>query len=137
LVGERDNASGTLTANGNGTGELAWGAVTTDGAGSFTQILYAMSSNQGIQAFAITVPEPSTLAFGALGGIALLVDGSPPLRQIKPLLSNIGGWTCVRPLFFPSGTSVPQGALICYVLHPLRFVIHSVKSFMDAALEFV
>ncbi len=50
-----NNTTGTLTANGNGTGELAWD-VHADG----TATLYAMSSNQGIQAFSI-VPEPATL----------------------------------------------------------------------------
>lgn len=53
--------------NGNGTGELAWGAVTVNGDGSASEILYAMSSNQGIQAFTIFVPEPSSLALFALG----------------------------------------------------------------------
>ena len=62
-----NNTSGTLTANGNGTGELAWGAVTTYGDGSASEILYAMSSNQGIQAFTVFVPEPGSLALLALG----------------------------------------------------------------------
>ncbi len=59
-------ASGNNTvspvANGNGTGELAWGAVTVNGDGSVSQILYAMSTNQGIQAFVVTVPEPATIS---------------------------------------------------------------------------
>jgi hypothetical protein len=61
-----NNTSGTLTANGNGTGELAWGAVTNNGDGTVSQILYAMSTNQGIQAFVVTVPEPGTLSLAAL-----------------------------------------------------------------------
>jgi hypothetical protein len=68
-----NNTSGTLTANGNGTGELAWGAVTDHGDGTFSEILYAMSSNQGIQAFDVTVPEPGTFALGALSIGALLL----------------------------------------------------------------
>jgi hypothetical protein len=51
------NTSGALTTNTNGTGQLAWD-VHNDG----TANLYAMSTNQGIQAFTITVPEPSTIA---------------------------------------------------------------------------
>ncbi len=62
-----NNTSGSLTANANGTGELAWGAVTVNGDGTVSETLYAMSSNQGIQAFTITVPEPSALAVFALG----------------------------------------------------------------------
>lgn len=58
----------TLTANGNGTGELAW---SPDVGGTAT--LYAMSTNAGIQAFTVTVavPEPATVL---LVGLAL-----PPL----------------------------------------------------------
>ncbi len=62
-----NNTSGTLTANGNGTGELAWGAATVNGDGSMSEILYAMSSNQGIQAFVVTVPEPGAAALLLLG----------------------------------------------------------------------
>jgi hypothetical protein len=39
--------------------------VTDNADGSVSQDLYAMSSNQGIQAFIVTVPEPSSLALGA------------------------------------------------------------------------
>lgn len=60
-----NNTTGTLTANANATGQLAWGAVTDNADGSVSQDLYAMSSNQGIQAFIVTVPEPSSLALGA------------------------------------------------------------------------
>jgi hypothetical protein len=73
-----DNASGTLTANGNASGELAWGATTTNPDGSVTQVLYAMSSNQGIQAFDITVPEPSTMALSLVGGLFV---GATALRR--------------------------------------------------------
>ena len=58
--------SGSLTANGNGTGELAWNIT-----GPNTAILYGLSSNQGIQAFTVTIPEPSSLGLSALGLLAL------------------------------------------------------------------
>ena len=45
-----------LSTNSNGVGELAWGPVTGSSA-----TLYAMSTNQGIQAFIVTVPEPMAL----------------------------------------------------------------------------
>jgi len=57
-----NNTSGTLTANANGTGELAWGDISGN-----TAHLWAMSSNQGIQAFIVTVPEPSAMAMALLG----------------------------------------------------------------------
>lgn len=68
-----NNTSGTLTANGNGTGQLAWGPTTINGDGTATEILYAMSSNQGIQAFIVTVPEPGVFALFAMGLGALLL----------------------------------------------------------------
>ncbi len=68
-----NNTSGSLTANGNGTGELAWGDVIVNVDGSVTQTLYAMSSNQGIQAFTVTVPEPGTATLALLGGAAWLL----------------------------------------------------------------
>lgn len=52
---------GVLTANGNGTGAIAW-----DITGPNTANLYAMSTNQGIQAFTVTVPEPASVTLLAL-----------------------------------------------------------------------
>jgi hypothetical protein len=58
--------TGTLTANGNGTGSVSWGEIT-----STTATLYAMSTNQGIQAFTITnIPEPTSIAL--LGMLSLV-----------------------------------------------------------------
>lgn len=73
-----NNTSGTLTANGNGTGALAWGDATINGDGTANIPLYAMSSNQGIQAFIVTVPEPGIFALSAMGLGALLL-----MRRIR------------------------------------------------------
>jgi hypothetical protein len=54
--------TGTLVGNGNATASLKWGAI-----GSDTATLYAMSTNQGIQAFTFQIPEPSSLLLGGLG----------------------------------------------------------------------
>lgn len=67
LLATANNTSGALTANGNGVGAVAWGPVFGD-----TAILYAMSANQGIQAFAVTVPEPGVGALVLLGGAFLV-----------------------------------------------------------------
>jgi hypothetical protein len=62
-----NNTAGSLTANGNGTGQVAWGDVVDNGNGTLTRTLYAMSTNQGIQAFKVTlVPEPASIALFAL-----------------------------------------------------------------------
>jgi hypothetical protein len=66
-LGSGNNTSGTLSANGNGTGELAWGAVTINTNGTVSEALYAMSSNQGIQAFIVTIPEPASASLALLG----------------------------------------------------------------------
>lgn len=55
-------------ANSNGTGQLAWGDVSYDPAsGRWSQTLYALSSNQGIQAFVVSIPEPGVGALAVLG----------------------------------------------------------------------
>ena len=67
-------ASGNLTttpaANGNGVGNVQWGAIDDVTA---TATLYAMSSNQGIQAFTFVVPEPAgaVLVAGLLAPLLL------------------------------------------------------------------
>jgi hypothetical protein len=56
-----NNTVGVLTANGNGTGQIAWGDSVNNGDGTFSRTLYAMSTNQGIQAFRVTlIPEPAS-----------------------------------------------------------------------------
>jgi hypothetical protein len=67
LLNAGTTTSGVLTANGNGTGGVQWGAIVGNSA-----TLYAMSSNQGIQAFTFTVPEPATAAFAAMGLLGFL-----------------------------------------------------------------
>jgi hypothetical protein len=66
-LASRNNTSGSLTANSNGTGELAWGDVTYNADGTWSETLFAMSSNQGIQAFIVTVPEPGAFSLSLLG----------------------------------------------------------------------
>jgi len=68
LLGQGNATSGTLAANANGTGAIAWGNPVYDPVSQrWSEDLYAMSSNDGIQAFVVTVPEPGSLALAALG----------------------------------------------------------------------
>jgi len=67
-------STGTLsTANGNGTGAVSWGDVVSNPDGSATATLYAMSSNNGIEAFVVQIPEPGTLVLAGLGLASLSV----------------------------------------------------------------
>ena len=70
LLASLNNTTGGLTANANGAGQLAWGDINGDVA-----TLYAMSTNQGIQAMTFIVPEPSTTLAAGLctAGLAALM----------------------------------------------------------------
>jgi hypothetical protein len=73
LLTTGSTVSGALSANGNATGGLYWGEVLSP----TSQVLYAMSTNQGIQAMVFqAVPEPSTYAVmaGAFAVIGLVAS---------------------------------------------------------------
>jgi hypothetical protein len=65
--------SGVLTGNANGVGSVQWGAISGNSA-----TLYAMSCNQGIQAFNVTIDQPArATAFGVgCGSPALTLAAS-------------------------------------------------------------
>jgi hypothetical protein len=62
FLGSANATTGALHANTRDVGELSWGKI----AGN-TGVLYALSTDQGIQAFTVTVPEPGALTLAALG----------------------------------------------------------------------
>lgn len=73
LYASGNNTTGTLTSNPNATGQMAWGDITYDsGTQTWSAKLWTMSSNQGIQAFIVTVPEPSSLTLAMIGGVAFI-----------------------------------------------------------------
>jgi hypothetical protein len=68
LLTTGSTVSGALTGNANGTGGLQWGEMLSP----TSQVVYAMSTNMGIQAMVFqAVPEPSTYAM--LGGAFALI----------------------------------------------------------------
>jgi len=73
LLTTGSTVSGSLLANANATGGLQWGEMLSP----TSQVLYAMSTNQGIQAMVFqAVPEPSTYAVmaGAFAVIGLVAS---------------------------------------------------------------
>lgn len=68
LLSTINATSGALAANGNGVGAVAWGPAVGNSAN-----LYAMSANQGIQAFVVTIPEPGTIPLVLLGAAFLFL----------------------------------------------------------------
>ena len=72
LLTTGSTVSGFLTGNANATGGLQWGEMLSP----TSQVLYAMSTNQGVQAMVFqAVPEPSTYAvmagaFAVIGMVA-------------------------------------------------------------------
>jgi hypothetical protein len=64
------NTSGTLTANTNSAGDVRFGLAGLDINNNPTITLYAMGTNNGIQAFVVTVPEPSSALLLGLGAAA-------------------------------------------------------------------
>jgi hypothetical protein len=68
LLTTGSTVSGSLIANANATGGLQWGEMLSP----TSQVLYAMSTNQGVQAMVFqAVPEPSTYAM--LGGASAVI----------------------------------------------------------------
>ncbi len=104
VLAQGNNTTGTLAANGNGVGSVCWGPVIGN-----TAVLYAMSTNQGIQAFQFTVaPLASTATFGTgCDGLGLAAVGLPVIGNTNfsldvtnvPVVSPIGfvgiGYTAI------------------------------------------
>jgi autotransporter-associated beta strand protein len=100
-VASGNNTTGTLTANANATGALAWGAPTTNGDGSVSEVLYGMSTDQGIQAFVVTVRNTGvTPVFSGLSNQSIIY-GTPSIT----LTGNVGTNTC-NPVYPTLGDAV-------------------------------
>ena len=95
--------TGTLIANGNGTGSVAWGAINGTSAR-----LYAMNSNQGIQAFDFSFgPLAAATAYGVgCEGLTLGNTGLPKLGSSAFSL-DVGNVPVFAPLAFVAFGSLP------------------------------
>ena len=95
--------TGTLTTNLNGTGAVAWGAINGTSAR-----LYAMNSNQGIQAFDFSFgPIASATTYGVgCEGLTLGNTGTPKLGSSAFSL-DVGNVPVFAPLAFVAFGSLP------------------------------
>jgi len=116
VMASATTTTGTLAANGNGTGSVAWGAIT-----GTTARLYAMSSNQGIQAFDFSFgPLASTATYGVgCDGLGLGNTGLPRIGNagfsldvtgVSPFTPIVERGTPLRPDVPANGLS-PDEAL--------------------------
>lgn len=80
--------TGALTANANGTGQVKWGAIS-----GTVATLYAMSSNQGIQAFTFSLaPLASAPTYGTgCDGLTIGTNGLPSIGNaaFELVVSNV------------------------------------------------
>lgn len=118
-----NNTVAPLTANANGTGSVAWGPVLGNSA-----VLYAMSSNQGIQAFQVTL---NPLAFGGPYGVGC--DGLLHTAVGLPTIGNSGfqlavaGVSPISPIAFVAfgGTVINPGIDLTFIGMPGCFGYNS------------
>lgn len=95
--------TGTLTANANGTGQVKWGAIS-----GTVATLYAMSSNQGIQAFTFSLaPLASAPTYGTgCDGLVIGTNSAPSIGNagFQLVVSNV---PVISPVAFVAfGTTV-------------------------------
>ena len=76
VLGTANNTLAPLSPNANGVGSVQWGAISGN-----TALLYAMSTNQGIQAFQVVLsPLAGVSTFGVgCDGLVLSANGQPSL----------------------------------------------------------
>lgn len=119
VLAQANNTTGPLTANGNATGAVAWGAILGN-----TATLYAMSTNQGIQAFQFALnPIASALPYGSgCDGLVMVGSGAPTLGNLAfgldilnvPLISPLA-WVAFGTTALPFGVDLtPIGMAGCF-----------------------
>jgi len=78
LVGQANATSGTLPADSHNTGAVAWGEISGN-----TATLYAMATDDGIQAFTVTVPVPAPPSITAQPQSQTVAELAPSTFQVS------------------------------------------------------
>ena len=87
LLAQTNATSGTLPANTHNTGAIAWGNITGN-----TATLYAMATDQGIQAFVVTVPAPVPVSI-------VSQPRDQTVEELSPVTFQVGATGNPRPTF--------------------------------------
>lgn len=120
--------SGTLVANTNGTGSVQWGAITGNSA-----VLYAMSTNHGIQAFTVTIDPPArAVAFGVGCGspaLSLTGVGAPLLPSTVQLQVDNLAPTVVAGFYAYGFVEIPGGAALPFAPGCFQYLVPLTTSF--------
>jgi hypothetical protein len=108
VLAQANNTTGTLTANGNGVGSVSWGPVLGN-----TAVLYAMSTNQGIQAFQFTLAPPASFTTFGTGcdGLGIAAPTLPTVGNLAFTIdvTNVPG---ISPIGFVAfGTAAIPGGI--------------------------
>jgi hypothetical protein len=110
LADAKTTASGTLAGNSNGAGSIKWGAITGD-----TATLYALCTNQGIQAFTVTITPDI---------IAPSVATSPAARSVydrgqTTFTVTATGTSPLTYQWFKDDMPIPQATAASYTINPV------------------
>lgn len=99
LVGQANATTGALAVDSHNTGAVAWGKVSGN-----TATLYAMATDQGIQAFTVSVPAPLPAAIGSQ-------PQSQTVVELLPVTFSVGATGYPAPsLQWYRGTTAILGA---------------------------
>jgi Domain of unknown function (DUF4623) len=141
LVVSGNNTTGTLTSNANGTGAVQWGAVSGN-----TATLYAMCSNQGIQAFQVTIVAPASTRVVGTGcgspALTLSASGAPIMPSsitldMANLPVNAQAFFCLglESMPLPFQLPIAPGCYQYLVSTITRWVTPTVPGFAQLALN--
>ncbi len=106
LLGQANATSGALPTNTRNTGSVAWGRITGN-----TAVLYALATDQGIQAFVVTVPSPAAPTI-------TLQPQSQTVAEQFPVTFNVVATGNPAPSYqwYAGGSAIPGAVTAAYTI---------------------